>query len=217
MATPCENANLILVDNGHSLWLGNIESPQDKTFLTRNNISVIFNITRKDYPQYPGLRYYQVTLSDSDTPREMKRFLEVAEHTGDIIHQELRNNNVLIHCEMGMQRSAAIVAAYIMKYYKLSPDQAVEFVKSKRSLAFKTRVTFLEALYRLYQLHQSQQNITQTLTAPSINISRITTERSRPGGSYTVAELRNIAVNLGLSKSGDKKNLVDRILAKLHK
>jgi protein-tyrosine phosphatase len=148
---PCENANFILQDQGHSLWLGNIESPQDKSFIQTNNIKVVFNITRKQYPTFPDVKYYQIPISDSDTPAEMKKFYGLADSTSSLIHQELKENNVLIHCEMGMQRSAAIVASYIIKYSKLTPEEAIAFIKSKREVAFKTRVTFLEALYKLYK------------------------------------------------------------------
>lgn len=65
------------------------------------------------------------------------------------MYEKLKYNNVLIHCEMGIQRSPAIVTAYLMKYYNMNIDDAIEFIIKKRINAFKTKVTFLEALYRI--------------------------------------------------------------------
>ena len=151
----CENANLIITEKKNGLWLGNIESPQNKDFVVKNNIKTIFNITRKDYVEIDGVTYFQVPLSDADTPSEIKKFLTNIIPLVEPINRELRKHSVLIHCEMGMQRSAAIVAAYLMKYYGMNPDEAIQFIKDRRIVAFKTRVTFLEALYKLeYELRK---------------------------------------------------------------
>ena len=40
---------------------------------------------------------------------------------------------VLVHCKMGVSRSASVVIAYAMKAYEWSLQQALEHVKSKRS------------------------------------------------------------------------------------
>jgi protein-tyrosine phosphatase len=54
--------------------------------------------------------------------------------------------SVLVHCFMGRQRSAAVVAAYIMKRYKATAIEAVNFVKCKKRDAFFGHVTFETAL-----------------------------------------------------------------------
>lgn len=151
----CQNANLIITERKNGLWLGNIESGQDESFIRQNNIKTIFNITRKGYYESSGVTYIQVPLSDADTPAEIKKFLATINPLIESMHNELKKNSVLVHCEMGMQRSAAVVAAYLMKYYGMSPDDAVQFIRDRRIVAFKTRVTFLEALYKLYQQFRS--------------------------------------------------------------
>lgn len=60
-----------------------------------------------------------------------------------------KGHNVLVHCAAGQQRSAAVVAAYLMKTKGFSVDQAVEFVKSKKPDAFLTGVNFRESLDRV--------------------------------------------------------------------
>jgi rhodanese-related sulfurtransferase len=57
-----------------------------------------------------------------------------------------KGHNVLVHCAAGQQRSAAVVAAYLIKTKGFSVDKSVEFVKSKKPDAFLTGVNFRESL-----------------------------------------------------------------------
>ncbi|XP_065314034.1 uncharacterized protein LOC135923291 [Gordionus sp. m RMFG-2023] len=42
------------------------------------------------------------------------------------------NHNILVHCKMGISRSASVVIAYVMKSQRLSYDIALSLVRSKR-------------------------------------------------------------------------------------
>lgn len=57
-----------------------------------------------------------------------------------------KGKDVLVHCAAGQQRSAAVIAAYLMKTKGFTVDQAVEFIKSKKPDAFLTGVNFRESL-----------------------------------------------------------------------
>jgi len=45
------------------------------------------------------------------------------------------NSNVFVHCAAGVSRSAAVVVAYLMKYYKLSLQDSLSCVKEMRPVA----------------------------------------------------------------------------------
>lgn len=45
------------------------------------------------------------------------------------------NSKCLVHCKMGVSRSASTVIAYAMKEYGWSLEKAYNFVKQKRSIA----------------------------------------------------------------------------------
>lgn len=53
---------------------------------------------------------------------------------------------VVVHCFAGQQRSATVVAAYLMKTKGMSPEQAIGFIKSKKSDAFLGGPHFIESL-----------------------------------------------------------------------
>jgi len=57
-----------------------------------------------------------------------------------------RSRPVLVHCAMGRQRSAAVVAAFLMRERGLSVDAAVAFVRARRPEAFLGGVNFRPSL-----------------------------------------------------------------------
>ncbi len=133
----------------NNLWLGNIEYAQDKKFIKKNNIKYVYNLTHNLYHQVLGVKYFQTQLSDSDNPKEINDFMVKVNDLVDSIHTNISNGSVLVHCEMGIQRSPAVVSFYMMKYNNMSADESISYVTSKHPNSFKHRVTFLEALYRL--------------------------------------------------------------------
>jgi dual specificity MAP kinase phosphatase len=56
------------------------------------------------------------------------------------------NGKVVVHCRAGQQRSAAVVAAYLMYKYKWDIPEAIEFIRSKKPDAFITGVNFAGSL-----------------------------------------------------------------------
>jgi protein-tyrosine phosphatase len=63
--------------------------------------------------------------------------------------ENIRNSggDVLVHCYAGQQRSAAVVAAYLMSK-GMSKAEAIRYIKSRKSDAFLTGVNFDPVLTR---------------------------------------------------------------------
>ena len=75
------------------------------------------------------------------------------------IHNKITNNEpVLVHCFAGMQRSCAVVACYLIKYRNATPQQAIDFIKSKRRVAFFGQVNFMNALTQFHLLRLPLQS-----------------------------------------------------------
>jgi hypothetical protein len=84
-----------------------------------------------------------------DNPSENNKLIHVLQNNPvlqKIYHHIKRKEKVLIHCAMGIQRSSTIVACYLIKYYGYSPQNAIEFIKSKRSVAFINGVNFQKTI-----------------------------------------------------------------------
>lgn len=149
------------VPNAHQvlpgLWLGNCNAAQDATFLTKAKIGAVTNAT-KDIPNFferQGIEYHRVSVDDDLQPHSIQHMAEKIDDAVRFIKQHylISKRPVLVHCFAGMQRSAAIVTAFIMKY---TPDtdlvKVAAFVRKKRPVAFlgmhpKTlSINFLPAL-----------------------------------------------------------------------
>ena len=90
-----------------------------------------------------------INLPVHDSPDECNTLLSLIKESCVLekIHIALQENKpVLVHCFAGMQRSCALVACYLIKYHTMSPDEAIDYIKCKRPIAFFGRVNFMETL-----------------------------------------------------------------------
>ncbi|XP_020823898.1 protein phosphatase Slingshot homolog 3 [Phascolarctos cinereus] len=115
------------------LYLGSEWNAANLDELQRNRVSHILNVAREIDNFYPELfTYHNVRLWDEETEqllphwKETHRFIEAARAQG---------SRVLVHCKMGVSRSAATVMAYAMKQYNWGLDQALRHVQELRPIA----------------------------------------------------------------------------------
>jgi protein-tyrosine phosphatase len=94
-------------------------------------IRAIVNCTNA-YPNHHesnGILYCRVPIND-ETGANILVYLE---GTSDFIHHHvLKGHSVLVHCQMGISRSATVVIAYLMKHHDMSRDTAYRYVKERR-------------------------------------------------------------------------------------
>ena len=74
------------------------------------------------------------------------------------IHECIENRRpVLVYCGAGMQRSCAVVACYLLKYYDINPQEAIEFIQGERCVAFFGSNDFFSAIelfhYFIHTIH----------------------------------------------------------------
>ena len=135
------------------LFIANAATAIDKSFMKKNQISLIVNCTPSVPNMFPNEVQYS-NISIIDAPAENYSMYSALSRVLYKIHLYLQlGANVLVHCMAGKSRSATVVAAYLIQYYKYTPRQAIKFVISERSKAFNggKRIVFLQALERLHE------------------------------------------------------------------
>jgi len=114
-----------------NLWVGDLRSPCNKESLKEHNIEMIVSAVYGATAHYPFHFTYEKAnlrdIEDEDILQDIQRLLP------EIRQQILNNKGVLVHCMQGASRSATIVAAYLIKYHDMTADEALEYMKSKRS------------------------------------------------------------------------------------
>ncbi|KAL8263241.1 hypothetical protein R6Q59_024590 [Mikania micrantha] len=114
------------------LYLGSVGAANNKTLLKSLNITHILTVASSLPPAYPNDFTYKV--------------VDVPDKEDVILHSSLMNalsllteakimGGVLVHCFVGRSRSVTIVAAYLMKKHRMGSSEALNLVKSKRSVA----------------------------------------------------------------------------------
>lgn len=98
------------------LFLGGYRAASDKHFVEKHNIGSILRLfpdehRPADYKQFPGIVYLVAHIPDAST----YNMHNIAVSCIQFIQNEIRKGrNVLVHCHMGISRSATIVLLYLM-------------------------------------------------------------------------------------------------------
>uniref|UniRef100_A0AAY5L023 protein-serine/threonine phosphatase n=1 Tax=Esox lucius TaxID=8010 RepID=A0AAY5L023_ESOLU len=114
------------------LFLGSEWNAANFEELQKNNVGYILNVTREIdnfFPEsfsYMNIRVYDVEATDLLSHwKDTYNFINTA---------RLRGQSVLVHCKMGVSRSASTVVAYVMKHAHWPLEVALAYVKDRRPI-----------------------------------------------------------------------------------
>ena len=135
------------------IFISNAECAMDKGLLKALNINYVLNAaesevrTGPDYYRDIEANYMGIKLVDLPQENISLYFDQVA----DFIHHCLSNHGkIVVHCAMGISRSATCVIAYLIKYCGKDTFEAITFLRRKRGI-INPNSGFLEQL-RKFQL-----------------------------------------------------------------
>uniref|UniRef100_A0ABI8A2D0 protein-serine/threonine phosphatase n=1 Tax=Felis catus TaxID=9685 RepID=A0ABI8A2D0_FELCA len=115
------------------LYLGSEWNAANLEELQRNRVSHILNVAREIDNFYPDrFVYHNVRLWDEESAQLLPHWKETH---GFVEAARAQGTRVLVHCKMGVSRSAATVIAYAMKQYGWSLEQALRHVQELRPIA----------------------------------------------------------------------------------
>ncbi|XP_061458420.1 protein phosphatase Slingshot homolog 1 isoform X2 [Rhineura floridana] len=115
------------------LYLGSEWNASNLEELRGSGVDYILNVTREIDNFFPGLfAYHNIRVYDEETTDLLAHWNE-AYH---FINKAKKNHSkCLVHCKMGVSRSASTVIAYAMKEFSWSLEKAYSYVQQKRSIA----------------------------------------------------------------------------------
>ena len=113
-----------------NLYLACAKTARSRYFLDSNNIYGIINVTTNEPSAYPeSYDYLRVIINDQPTEKIHLFFGDVVEF---IRRHHSLGHSVLVHCQMGISRSATLVIAYLMIDGHKTLGEAFQQVKSVR-------------------------------------------------------------------------------------
>ncbi|XP_039212516.1 dual specificity protein phosphatase 26 [Crotalus tigris] len=151
--TACNHADEVWPE----LYLGDQDIAANRRELARLNITHILNASHSkwrggaEYYDGMGICYLGIEAHDSPT-FDMSPYFQPA---ADFIHKALskRGGRILVHCAVGVSRSATLVLAYLMIYHHLTLVEAIKTVKDHRGIipnrGFLRQLTTLDNSLRL--------------------------------------------------------------------
>lgn len=135
------------------VWVGSRADAHNPSFLYRHKIRHIINCS-KDIPfKFPQLNGFRIPVDDDFSENAtMARNLPIAVAAIESA-VSFGDQGVLVHCMAGMQRSACVVAALLMKRHQWTPAQAMAHMQTIKQETFRPYPTFLRALHQYYDDH----------------------------------------------------------------
>jgi|SaaInlV_165m_DNA_1040744.scaffolds.fasta_scaffold17795_3 protein-tyrosine phosphatase len=135
----------------NNVWIGNRHALYDEEFIKENEINVIINCTKSlempDYAENNDITTYRLNVNDNF--RDILKMYKYIDEMCDKLNVHILNNDkILVNCNAGMQRSATLVAYYLIKHRGMCFTDAVNFIQEKRSVALFNPMTFRIILER---------------------------------------------------------------------
>ncbi|XP_037685063.1 dual specificity protein phosphatase 26 [Choloepus didactylus] len=132
--TACNHADEVWP----GLYLGDQDIANNRRELRRLGITHVLNASHSKWRGTPeayeglGIRYLGVEAHDSPAFDMSIHFQTAA----DFIHRALSQpgGKILVHCAVGVSRSATLVLAYLMLYHHLTLVEAIKKVKDHRGI-----------------------------------------------------------------------------------
>jgi len=144
------------------LYIGSHHAALDPTVITLYNIRTIVNCTKRNGNPPEGMNYLQVTIDDPPSQEDIVYLNYHYMNIVKFIESSIANgNNVLVHCMLGFQRSAAIIAIYLMVKFNIDYKKAIEFIKNKKSICFLGQVNYINSLVYVQNQINDQKNSNQ--------------------------------------------------------
>ena len=116
-----------IIDN---LYLGNSYNSSNIYTLKKFGIEKIVNATKEIPCSFPDeIEYFQIPIRDT-----RDNFIDKYLESSYQFIEKNKKHNILVHCYMGSSRSAIIIIYYLIHKHKMTLQEALDFLKKKRSI-----------------------------------------------------------------------------------
>lgn len=113
------------------LYLGTEWNAGNLDELRKKQIALVLNVTTEINNFFPNMfDYKNIRVNDTEEEDMLQHWEEAVRF---IAEAKREGKKVLVHCKMGVSRSASVVIAYAMKANDWNLDEALQYVKARRN------------------------------------------------------------------------------------
>ncbi|XP_046737915.1 dual specificity protein phosphatase CDC14A-like [Diprion similis] len=113
---------------GPSTEVGSVYHPPERylDYFQKNNVIAVVRLNKKSYEASrftrAGITHYDMFMPDGSVPpkRVLDYFLRLAETTV---------GPIAVHCKAGLGRTGSLIAAYLVKHYRMSAREAIAWMR----------------------------------------------------------------------------------------
>ncbi|XP_018332703.1 protein phosphatase Slingshot-like isoform X2 [Agrilus planipennis] len=167
------------------VYLGSEWNASNYEELKKNGVRHILNVTREIDNFFPGtFDYLNVRVYDDEKTDLLKFWDNTYKY---ITKAKEEGSKVLVHCKMGVSRSASVVIAYAMKAYNWDFKTAMQHVKEKRS-CIKPNTNFvaqLETYQGILDAMKNKEKLQRSKSETNLSTNGERIEKTLPGSRPT--------------------------------
>lgn len=135
--------------------------PYDKQYFLNNRFVAILNVSDElpmpEWVRDSGIEYKKIPMKDTS---DFEVSLDMIYECCKFISSNMLKGKVLVHCLMGISRSAIIVIAFEMWYRRMNYVEALAFVRNRRrevspNMGFEIALEYID----LKKLHDFDLNL----------------------------------------------------------
>jgi protein-tyrosine phosphatase len=115
-------------------------------------ITHVLNMCTHAHPPDPSRAYFHISLNDIDNIKP--HIPHILEYINNALQ---KNGNVLVHCALGINRSAAAIVSYLCHRNQTSSSAALEFLKEKKR-DVKPSALFLKQIDQLFHREEEKED-----------------------------------------------------------
>ncbi|KAF7370086.1 Phosphatases II [Mycena sanguinolenta] len=128
-----------------ALYLGSMAAAHDVDLLRTHKIAHLVQVLEVPWmpaPDNTEFACYRIDIEDTSSAKLQPHLEEACDYIRTTLS---RGENVLVHCQQGVSRSASIVIAYLIREHSLSYDAAFDIVRQRRR-CIKPNAGFIKTL-----------------------------------------------------------------------
>ena len=141
------------------IYISDFNAALNPSILQKFAIDMVVNCTRDERYCVLPLEYINIPIDDPPTKDQLVYLQQYYINFVDHLYKRITSGKkVLVHCHAGQQRSPAMVVGYLMLVSKMSMNDAINHVRSKRPQAFITGINYISFLTMVNNYNISHQN-----------------------------------------------------------